>query len=288
MSCLRPITLKKNQKTVPCGHCPGCLYTYASSWAFRLLQEEKVSDSSHFITFTYNDDNILRSPSGLKTLYKRDLQLFFKRLRRLHDTTPYSHLPIKYYAVGEYGNKTKRPHYHAIIFNANVDLIELAWARRDKYNGVRNIIGEIYYGDVSGASVGYTLKYIHKGKTVPQNPFDDRVREFSLISKGVGKSYLTENMINWHLADLHNRNYVNLDGGVKIAMPRYYYSKIYDGYHRDLLLMSGSLARQHKFYTEFTHTYYQRDLLKNQQLHYQRVNGEFRRHKILNETNYLL
>lgn len=35
-------------------------------------------------------------------------------------------------------------------------------------------------------------------------------------------------MQNWHKADLENRMYVNIDGGKKIAMPRYYKQKIYD------------------------------------------------------------
>ena len=59
-----------------------------------------------YITLTYNDDHLPANGS----LQPRDLQLFWKRLRKAR--TP----GIRYYACGEYGDQTARPHYHAIIF----------------------------------------------------------------------------------------------------------------------------------------------------------------------------
>ena len=58
---------------------------------------------------------------------------------------------IKYYAVGEYGGQFKRPHYHLIMFNVQIDAILNAWQ-----------LGTVHIGYVSGSSVGYTLKYIRK------------------------------------------------------------------------------------------------------------------------------
>lgn len=253
MSCLRPYT-KKNGEAFPCGKCQPCIHRHTSGWAFRLMQEEKTSTSSQFITFTYDTTNLHYSPTGKRTLYKRDIQLFFKRLRKYQQSRSLSTLPIKYYCVGEYGSKTQRPHYHAIIFNADENLIELAWSKRGKGGKQQPVpIGEIYYGDVSGHSIGYTLKYISKGRTVPQYFGDDRQKEFSLISKGIGMSYLTEQTKKYHLADLYNRPFLVLPGGVKTSMPRYYYDKIYDGYKKDLLKMSGSLIRQDEFYQQFIH-----------------------------------
>jgi len=63
-----------------------------------------------FLTLTYDDFNL---PEG-GTLLKRDHQTFLKRLRqycwRQHK------IKIRYFLVGEYGDKTQRPHYHALIF----------------------------------------------------------------------------------------------------------------------------------------------------------------------------
>jgi len=62
---------------------------------------------------------------------------------------------------------------------------------------------------------------------VPLHKNDDRLPEFQLMSKGLGKNYLTENMVTWHKADLLNRMYLPLKDGKKAALPRYYKDKIY-------------------------------------------------------------
>jgi hypothetical protein len=66
-----------------------------------------------------------------------------------------------------------------------------------------------------------------KGK-IPVHKNDDRQKEFSLMSKGLGSNYLTEQMINWHKADITKRMYVPMKDNKKIAMPRYYKDKIYN------------------------------------------------------------
>jgi len=63
------------------------------------------------------------------TLKKTDIQKFFKRLRKCHGK---KHKSIKYYAVGEYGGQTLRPHYHIVIFNADINYFERAWALDNK------------------------------------------------------------------------------------------------------------------------------------------------------------
>lgn len=97
--------------TVPCGRCISCRQKYAYDWTARLLCEQEVSKSAYFITLTYDDLNVPFVKDTL-TLRKSDFQNFMKRLR---NAFPEEH--IKYFAVGEYGSTSKRPHYHAIIFN---------------------------------------------------------------------------------------------------------------------------------------------------------------------------
>lgn len=236
MGCTTPFTVEhklQGRIPVPCGKCPQCIARRISGWSFRLLQEEKNSTSAQFITLTYDTKHVPITRNGFMSLCKRDVQLFFKRLRKAQDSY-YLDKPqlqnesIKYYAVGEYGGKTLRPHYHIIMFNARIELIQDAWQN-----------GNVHYGQVTGASVGYTMKYISKPGRIPQHRNDDRIPEFSLMSKGLGQAYLSDNMIRWHHDDINNRMYCNIEGGKKIAMPRYYKQKIYTeterkaaGYHQ--------------------------------------------------------
>lgn len=227
--CQTPFTVMDKLRgsiPVPCGKCPNCLARRVSGWSFRLMQEDKIALSAHFITLTYDTKHVPITRNGFMSLSKRDLQLFFKRLRKVSPRG----LKIKYYAAGEYGGNTRRPHYHIILFNAKLEKIQPAWD-----------LGNVHYGVVSAASVGYTLKYISKPAKIPLHSNDDRLREFALMSKGLGENYLTEQMVNWHHDDLDNRMYVNLEGGKKASMPRYYKEKVYTELERKRI---GYLARE--------------------------------------------
>lgn len=171
-TCITPFyvnTLLEKNIPVPCGKCPPCKARRASGWSFRLMQEEKNASSAHFITLTYDTDFVPITQNGFMSLRKRDIQLFFKRLRKQHS----SDVQIKYYCVGEYGTRTKRPHYHIILFSADIEKIQPSWQ-----------LGAVHYGAVTGASIGYTLKYMCKPSRIPLHKNDDRIKEFALMSKG--------------------------------------------------------------------------------------------------------
>lgn len=173
--CLTPFTLQQKEVgpvLVPCGKCPLCVARRVSAWSFRLQQEEKISSSAHFITLTYSIAQVPITSRKFMTIDKREIQLFIKRLRKSHPPTP----KLKYFCVGEYGGRTNRPHYHAILFNADISLIQPAWQ-----------LGHIHYGLVSGASIGYCLKYMAKKGKIPMHANDDRLPEFALMSKGLGQ-----------------------------------------------------------------------------------------------------
>lgn len=235
---------------VPCGKCPLCVRRRVSQWSFRLIQEEKVSHSAYFLTLTYDTGKVPLSRNGCMSLSKRDLQLFFKRLRkaradryRKRGIKPLS--TLRYYAVGEYGGHRGRPHYHVLLFNCELELINKAWTTDRKIQMAygtkpikvpiaRKAIGNVFFGKVTSASVGYCLKYMnkHHGKSLPW--WNDRAKEFTVMSQGLGRSYLTPQMIRWHLSDVENRMYCSLPGDRKVSMPRYYKDKIYDEYYRDV------------------------------------------------------
>ncbi|AXL15371.1 replication initiator protein [Microviridae sp.] len=215
--------------TVPCGKCPPCKLRRVQEWVFRLQQQEKISTNAHFVTLTYNTYHVPISDNGFMTLKKSDFQTFIKRLRKTQKT------PIKYYACGEYGTKRKRPHYHAIIFNVeDSEHIVNSWTIPIRKNHPeRTSIGTVHVGTVSGNSIAYTAKYIDKDKTIPLHKNDDRIPEFSLMSKGLGLNYLTDAMKQYYKNDPSRLHVYQLNGHTS-PLPRYFKKKLWNEYENEL------------------------------------------------------
>jgi len=96
---------------IPCGQCIGCRLERSRQWAVRLVKELRLHDRSSFLTLTYSDEHIPRLPNGKPTLVLEDVQLFLKRLRRHFEPHP-----LRFFQCGEYGDRTRRPHHHMILF----------------------------------------------------------------------------------------------------------------------------------------------------------------------------
>lgn len=109
---------------IPCGNCIGCRLDHSREWADRMMLESSLHSQNCFLTLTYNDDNLIfneyfnRETGEVSiapaSLFKADLQKFLKRLRFRLDKD--FDIKIRFYACGEYGSASGRPHYHAIIF----------------------------------------------------------------------------------------------------------------------------------------------------------------------------
>jgi hypothetical protein len=205
MECLTPRYLSKQEMVVPCGKCAFCAATRRADWSTRLEYEARLHPDKYFVTLTYANPH-LKWSHGNSQLCKRDLQLWFKRVRK-------SGARIRYYAVGEYGSTTFRPHYHVILFGSVSErVIREAWP-----------LGQVHIGTVTQASIMYCLGYIvNKSWKHVHN----RVPPFALMSRkpGLGHNYLTPAMRAWHKSD--RKNYVMVDG-VKRHLPRYYKTKIF-------------------------------------------------------------
>lgn len=256
MMCFNPYMLHgssyvgKGGMLVPCGKCIQCKKRRAAAWSFRLLQEDRIARTSSFVTLTYDDDHlprlsnddstckcryrgdykdlILQDVEPLPTLCRCDVQKFLKRLRKKQFGNGRS--DIRYYFCGEYGTNTKRPHYHAIMFNADTNCIADSWS----LDG--SSLGQIKFGDVGQASIHYVTSYITKHTDYDCAP---RLREFSLMSKGIGKNYLTPDTVDWHL--FNAANYTVFAGGQKNTLPRYYKDRIFD---EDARRAFGELAEE--------------------------------------------
>lgn len=228
----------------PCGKCYECRMRRASAWSFRLRKQAEVSTSALFVTLTYDTQHVPITPNGFMTLNKRDVQLFFKKLRK---KIPKNAPKLKYYHCGEYGGERYRPHYHIILFNT-VDYAAII----DSWTTARGqSLGSIHFGtDCGPAAVAYTLKYMCKEGRVGKFARDDRLKEYATMSKGLGLSYLTPAMIEWHKNDVVNRLYIPIEDGKKISIPRYYKEKIYSDADKTAISLhyaAGSVAKQDKF-----------------------------------------
>lgn len=100
-----------NPTIVPCGVCIGCRIDRSRDWAARCSHEAQMHKENCFITLTFSDENLPEDYS----VHVRTLQLFLKKLRK---SLPQK---IRFFACGEYGDTTLRPHYHALLFGHDWD-----------------------------------------------------------------------------------------------------------------------------------------------------------------------
>lgn len=91
---------------IPCGQCLGCKLERSRQWAMRILHECKSHESNCFLTLTFREESLPLDGS----VRVRDLQLFFKRLRKM------ARVKLRHYSCAEYGDLRSRPHYHSIVF----------------------------------------------------------------------------------------------------------------------------------------------------------------------------
>jgi hypothetical protein len=176
-----------------------------------------------FATFTYNEQNLpLSEHSKYPTLLKKHLINHVKRYNMLCQRKYGKGMfpPLKFIRAGEYGTLTNRPHYHMIAINADIKLLEKSWSIRGKPLG--NVQIETTF---KSNAIGYTTKYISKLEN-DQHNYKHVEPEFVSWSRGLGKEFLTPQMLAWFHADPTNRNTIPLLDGAKMHLPRYYANKI--------------------------------------------------------------
>lgn len=109
---------------VPCGKCSDCRKKQRDEWFPRLIEEfHNFQDkgSIWFPTLTYDNEH-LPWFEDQKRKYKipcfkyKDIQTFTKLLRVYFTRLGKDCNGMKYFVASEYGSKTGRPHYHALIY----------------------------------------------------------------------------------------------------------------------------------------------------------------------------
>lgn len=234
--CVHPINIRNPKVSarsaephmqVPCGRCMACKQRHARQWSFRLYHQNKVSKSGYFVTLTYENEHLpVTQDNVFPELCKHDLSGFMKKLRRQSEYhTPHMG-EMKYYAVGEYGGQTGRPHYHAIIFNLDTkikDKIKDIWKK-----------GNVHIDTINMDTISYVTGYVMK-RDVDKSKDLNRQIEFSLMSKGLGLSYFNNNK-KYHV---ENETYIAKFQGTDLALPTYYKKKMFSETQRDKI--SGEL-----------------------------------------------
>lgn len=193
---------------LPCGKCTACLASKAREWALRCKLELPQHQRTVWTTLTYDETNVPRE------LRKADLSAFLKRLR---ERLRVKHAPpLRFFASGEYGEETQRPHYHAILFGTDDEReIEASWPH-----------GHIRVDPISDAAINYVAGYTAK-KLGWRNDYADEIDEetgevtkegrqapFIHMSRrpGIG-SAARQHWQSWRLTAIEN--------GTPMPVPRY-------------------------------------------------------------------
>lgn len=239
---------------IPCGQCIGCRIGYSRQWAVRMMLEKEYSDNCYFLTLTYDDDHltfeesfdprtrITQAPNmvthcdpdtgelldhmTLNRGPKSDLVKFNKRLRKKFGDG------IRFYATGEYGSKTFRPHYHGIYFN--LPLEDLKFFMHDKkFNYyTSDTIARLWpFGfhlitEVSFETCAYVSRYVTK-KATGEGAAEKYEKfgicpEYSIMSRrpGIGRQWFDE-----HGSDAYESYIITVSdskGGFQFQPPAYY------------------------------------------------------------------
>jgi hypothetical protein len=139
---------------------------------------------------------------------------------------------VRYFACGEYGNKsTKRAHFHIILFNTPLRWYQWDPIHEEWYsNKLENLWGKgmINVQDVTRGSAHYVAKYTIKELIEDWEPYDIRKKPFSIMSKnpGIGANYTNDEQIRNYFNDTET-NYTHIAGGYTQSIGRYYKDKIW-------------------------------------------------------------
>lgn len=236
---------------LPCGKCEWCRKNRARQWSIRCMDEASLYEHNIFVTLTVNEEFKERVfPNG--SLNKYELQKFIRRLRdhERYVAKKEGRIPrkIRYFAAGEYGAKSGRPHFHMILFNYDFadryywrtsdkghhydrsELLEKLWSDGTlREDGKPNRFGNCDISEVTHDSAGYVASYNVKKaygaeaeerytKTLANGEVVRLMPEFMLCSKrpAIGQKWFEK---NWY--DVYPRDEKVVDGK-KFQPPRYY------------------------------------------------------------------
>lgn len=189
----------------PCRQCLPCRLNIRREWTNRIMLESKSHHASVFVTLTYSDDNV---PAG----FSLDPDHTRKWLYRFRNALQGRR--IRYYLVGEYGDITQRPHYHAVLFGvseADSHLVHRTWT-----------LGHTRVDSLTIERAQYVAGYVTKKMTKADDPrLRGRKPEFARMSKmgsgGIGATYLPK-IAHTLLTNEHAKAQLDAEGDVPLVL----------------------------------------------------------------------
>lgn len=149
------------------------------------MLEAALHEDNAFLTLTYDEDHLPLDGS----VHPKTFSAFVKRLRK-------GGAKFRYFAVGEYGDNTFRPHYHAILFGFPTCRWGITRKSRDDCCpicvSVRKAWGKgtIELGTVTAQSCAYVAGYLNKKMVRDTDPrLGGRRPEFARMSLRPGIGY---------------------------------------------------------------------------------------------------
>lgn len=178
MRCLDPRTrvAAGHDLIIPCGQCIRCRLYHRERWMGRLMLES-LYNPGWFLTLTYKTPCLiygcLPGKDPIPTLWKKDAQLFLKRLRKR-----LAPAKIRYFCVGEYGFEKDRPHYHFVLYGPHRDITADVAASWDR--------GFITCEPLTPSRARYTAGYTVQKLTSDSSFTDGRSPEYATMSRRPG------------------------------------------------------------------------------------------------------
>jgi hypothetical protein len=134
------------------------------------MHEASLHDSNQFLTLTYDEEHYPHDQS----LSVHELQKFFKRARK-------PGRKFRYFACGEYGDRSGRAHYHALIFGCAFSDDELRGLWR---------FGFTYTGAVTFESASYVARYCTKKALPKLEGLDHYLERYERVDRESGEVFL--------------------------------------------------------------------------------------------------
>lgn len=239
MKCNRQFAVKLKDTDyfvlIGCGKCPACLMHKQQVVALRLgydLRSPRCLDSL-FVTLTYDDEHLERDVVDTNTgeiyplpsVNPETIRNYLKRVRKSLDYDATIN-KLAFYLSAEYGDITKRPHYHAIMYilgDKNTCKVDLKTALKENWhmcNWSQLSDSKCFQSTNSEAARMYTAKH----QTKRCQGIEGQHPNFHRMSQGYGSEFFTQYPSE---VDFLKRNgYLYSENKYKVPAPRYYLEKL--------------------------------------------------------------